>query len=282
MFQMGRFLTKLCSSIPMLSQNRGGLQPSNSIEQGPRNVGTMAMALCFFACVELWQHLTVQPQNGSVLRTSRSPHLLHPFQKHLLWTQALVALGLGPEPLEDVEKLVKTLQSYVLVVVGPAASEFWCRQPSDSDSTPHVQAICAFCETFGLHGSCEHTHAAFLDLELISLQAPTFPSRQKKIPVSEQDSVPILLPSRSARQPAQLSSPRQAALRPHNDPGLAACFIRWICGGLRSSSNISLLSSLLPFRSQMLAWQRPRSVWNYGAHAASCATVALPTGWGLK
>ena len=197
-------------------------------------------------------------------------------------TQALVALGLGPEPLEDVEKLVKTLQSYVLVVVGPAASEFWCRQPSDSDSTPHVQAICAFCETFGLHGSCEHTHAAFLDLELISLQAPTFPSRQKKIPVSEQDSVPILLPSRSARQPAQLSSPRQAALRPHNDPGLAACFIRWICGGLRSSSNISLLSSLLPFRSQMLAWQRPRSVWNYGAHAASCATVALPTGWGLK
>ena len=67
-------------------------------------------------------------------------------------TQALVALGLGPEPLEDVEKLVKTLQSYVLVVVGPAASEFWCRQPSDSDSTPHAQAICAFCQTFCLHG----------------------------------------------------------------------------------------------------------------------------------
>ena len=171
-------------------------------------------------------------------------------------TQALVALGLGPEPLEDVEKLVKTLQSYVLVVVGPAASEFWCRQPSDSDSTPHVQAICAFCETFCLHGSCEHTHAAFLDLELmppLSLLVKKRSLCQSKTRC-QSFSLPVLCANRrSCHHPG-----KQLFGHTMTQGWQPFCgFISWICGGLRSSSNISLLSSLLPFRSQMLALQRP-------------------------
>ena len=141
-------------------------------------------------------------------------------------------------------------------MVGPAASEFWCRQPSDSDSTPHVQAICAFCETFCLHGSCEHTHAAFLDLELmppLSLLVKKRSLCQSKTRC-QSFSLPVLCANRrSCHHPG-----KQLFGHTMTQGWQPFCgFISWICGGLRSSSNISLLSSLLPFRSQMLALQRP-------------------------
>ena len=108
--------------------------------------------------------------------------------------RALFSLGLA-QPLLDLEKLLKLLDSYVLVAVGPFASQFWRRESLAGEANPHTQGFCAFCHEFCLHATCEHMHAAFLILGQLSLQRPVFPERSKPVPLFEQDPVEVLLPA---------------------------------------------------------------------------------------
>jgi hypothetical protein len=91
----------------------------------------------------------------------------------LVIVRALISLGLA-QPLLDLEKLLKLLDSYVLVAIGPFASQFWQRGPAGAEANQHTQGFCAFCNGFCLHATCEHMHAAFLILGRLSLQRPVF------------------------------------------------------------------------------------------------------------
>ena len=87
--------------------------------------------------------------------------------------RALISLGLA-QPLLDLEKLLKLLDSDVLVAIGPFASQFWQRGPAGAEAKQHTHGFCAFCNEFCLHATCEHMHAAFLILGRLSLQRPVF------------------------------------------------------------------------------------------------------------
>ena len=119
--------------------------------------------------------------------------------------RALVSLGLR-NPLLDLESLLKLLDSYVLVAIGPFAEQFWQQKAhaGDQNHNPHTQGFCAFCQEFCLHGSCEHLHTAFLDLRQLSQQQPKFAKRQRQTPLFEQKPVEVILPA-----------PSSAASRPH-------------------------------------------------------------------
>ena len=135
----------------------------------------------------------------------------------------LQALGLGCRPLDDVEKLVRSLAKHVLVVLGPAAARFWRGEGIAGGQAEHVQAICAFCQEFCLHGSCEHTHAAFLHLDYISLQLPVFPERSAKTPIFEQPLVEVLVPGPAA---ASTASPSHKPLPKTSFNAELSCFLR--------------------------------------------------------
>lgn len=121
---------------------------------------------------------------------------------------ALVDLDLSLSP-RHLDKLLRLLNSSVLVAFGTEASKFWRRQPLEGQQTAsHTHGLCHFCHEFSVHGSCEHLHVAFLHLKLISLQAAQFPKRQRTANPLQEPSH-ILLPSRpratassSARKPA--------------------------------------------------------------------------------
>ena len=112
---------------------------------------------------------------------------------------ALRALGLGDEPLQDLNSLLKGLSRYVLVVHGDAAQQYWRKGPQKGAANPHVQILCAFCDIFCMHASCEHVHAALVHSKHISLKKANMPDRgkQSKAPLAQQDPIPILLPAAS-------------------------------------------------------------------------------------
>ena len=55
----------------------------------------------------------------------------------------------------DLEALHRLLSSFVLVLLGPSASEFWCLASIEAEAPHHRQAVCFGCNIFSLHGSCE-------------------------------------------------------------------------------------------------------------------------------
>ena len=138
---------------------------------------------------------------------------------------ALQRLDFGASPLSDLERLVRFFNDHVLVVVGPQAKKFWRRENVEGeDEQLHTQAWCASCETFCLHASCEHTHAAFLHLEHISMQVPVFPERQARTPLFQQQPVQqLILPTQRRQVTAQSRVP--ISLPPFSGPSLAN-FIR--------------------------------------------------------
>ncbi|CAK9108613.1 unnamed protein product, partial [Durusdinium trenchii] len=139
-------------------------------------------------------------------------------------TRALLNLGLA-QPLSDLEKLLKLLDSYVVVAVGHFAAQFWRRESMAQELSPHTQGFCAFCGEFCLHATCEHMHAAFLVLGQLSLQRPVFPQRSQPVPLFEQQPVQVLLPSALGGLSDQ-SHPRPQPLAiPREDAALAA-FLR--------------------------------------------------------
>lgn len=76
------------------------------------------------------------------------------------------------------------------------------RRSAEEEENPHAQGFCAFCHEFCFHGSCEHFHAACVDLNQISLREPTFPQRQKTTPLFEQRPVEVIFPAASRSFPA--------------------------------------------------------------------------------
>jgi hypothetical protein len=124
---------------------------------------------------------------------------------------ALSDLDLSLDPCH-LDKLLRLLNSSVLVAYGPEASKFWRRQPlCDQAAAPHTQGLCHFCHAFSLHGSCEHLHVAFLHLKLISLQEPQFPKRQRKAnPL--QDPAHILLPAHPRKAASSVPAARNTTL----------------------------------------------------------------------
>ena len=141
--------------------------------------------------------------------------------------RALQSLGLQ-NPFLDLESLLKLLDSYVLVAIGPSGAEYWRRQSAEGEENPHTQGFCAFCHEFCLHGSCEHFHAANVDLKQISLQEPTFPQRQKAIPIFQQSPVEVVLPaeSRSDRAMSPASRPSKHSMGRHRANAALTDFLR--------------------------------------------------------
>ena len=138
--------------------------------------------------------------------------------------RALFSLGLA-QPLLDLEKLLKLLDSYVLVAVGPFASQFWRQESLAGEANPHKASVhFVMSHEFCLYATCEHMHAAFLILGQLSLQRPVFPERSKPVPLFEQVLLPAALGGLSARGQARsdpLDLPRENAnltafLRAHN------------------------------------------------------------------
>ena len=119
-------------------------------------------------------------------------------------SESLTSLGLGAEPLRDLDKILRLLNRYTLVIVGEETAQYWHLQTPEE--LPHVYGLCAFCSTFAVHASCEHMHAALLHLGHISLAAPLFPVRQRRTPVFESEPVPVLLPAA-----ARCSAPPRSA-----------------------------------------------------------------------
>ena len=115
--------------------------------------------------------------------------------------EALRSMGLGVDPLRDIEQLLRPVHKYVLDLVGDAAARHWKleRRPGESFN---VQALCTFCSDFCIHGACEHAHTALVHLGHISLETTVFPVREKRNPVFQDAPVPVLLHAAS-RSPAQ-------------------------------------------------------------------------------
>lgn len=150
----------------------------------------------------------------------------------------------------DFQTFLSFLSRHVLVIVGPAAKQFWRRQNEEGDESSHVQGLCLFCSAFCLHGTCEHLHAAFLHLKLLSLTVPNFPKKRAQTPVSQKKapSVHVLMPSQAASSTGTKSTgrprqPRSAQLRAFlNSLGL----IRWEPLLASEEIDVSLLASV-PF-----------------------------------
>ena len=111
--------------------------------------------------------------------------------------------GLGLCPNLQLKDLLPVLSKHVLFVVGPYAQSFWRRQDGHGDDSTYVQGVCQFCSSFCLHGTCEHLHAAFLHLTLVSIASPFFPVKRKRRPAEDQP-VQVLLPAQA--RPAVVSS----------------------------------------------------------------------------
>ena len=104
----------------------------------------------------------------------------------------------------DLQALVKSVAKYVLVIVGPGAARWWQSSHTQGRAANvYVNAVCAFCNTFCLRGSCEHARVAFAELKHISLTQATLPARReaREPPEHMADVDIILLVRRLCRQP---------------------------------------------------------------------------------
>ena len=139
--------------------------------------------------------------------------------------QALLSLGLGPNPLLELEKVLKLFDTYVLVAVGPLAAKFWRREPLVGEANLHVQGYCAFCNLFCLRATCEHLRAAWIALGHASLQVPAFAERNRPVPLFEQEPVQVLLPHSSSSLHSSGSRPAPLSLLTHNSSEMSG-FLR--------------------------------------------------------
>ena len=83
--------------------------------------------------------------------------------------------------------------------------------PFSNDIT-YVQGLCLFCSSFCLHGTCEHLHAAFLHLNLVSIASPSFPAKRKR-GLAEDQQAEILLPAQARPAVVSSSSAAQSSRR---------------------------------------------------------------------
>lgn len=126
---------------------------------------------------------------------------------------ALRAICADPKNLNSV---VKALSSRVLVMVGSASRAYWrfsaqhAPEAQDSNVPRHSDAVCSFCLNFALHGTCEHTHVAFVETGHISLTKARMPQwKTRSTPTSHMQDVDIILPGPSV--PAEPSSASAAS-----------------------------------------------------------------------
>ncbi|CAJ1443895.1 unnamed protein product [Effrenium voratum] len=120
------------------------------------------------------------------------------------------ALGLLCPNIHSLPQLVKVLGSHVLVMMGPSAYTWWRRSNSQeqAEPQPYLQVACAFCQSFCIHGSCEHSHVGLIEMHHISLEAARFPQRRAaRQPAEEIPVADILLPSGAASSCQQLAPP---------------------------------------------------------------------------
>ena len=92
--------------------------------------------------------------------------------------QALRELGARSELGSDMTQLYRTFSRYVVVTRGSEATRHWRLSENDDASTgPHVLSLCGFCETAGIHCTCEHIHAALIATGRIRMEAADLPLR---------------------------------------------------------------------------------------------------------
>ncbi|CAJ1330914.1 unnamed protein product, partial [Effrenium voratum] len=135
--------------------------------------------------------------------------------------QALLDLDLASS-LSDLEALLKLFDTYVVVGVGAFATRFWRQRSASGQVNPHHQGFCSFCSEFCIHATCEHLHTAFIDMQMISLQRPEFPQRQRPVPLFEQEPIHILLPATARSAARQAGPPVPALSLPRQNSALTA------------------------------------------------------------
>ena len=116
---------------------------------------------------------------------------------------------------QDLKAVVKALASHVVVLMGAAAREFWCFSEVGAASSSHVHAVCAFCLPFALHGTCEHTHVAFVDTKQVDLTEARLPQwgKQRPAPTSHLPDVALVLPGPAVPEAAESSCARASRPR---------------------------------------------------------------------
>ena len=176
----------------------------------------------FDACTRAWAATpdrevqsvpAANSQHLAEMVSARSAAVLH---------QALAQVCSDANNLRNV---VQRLSSQALVAVGPAARALWRRARSSEQGSPeaYVDVACFFCNTFCLHGSCEHAHVAFIDLRHISLEKAKLPHRkQAAAPAEMMPAVDLLLPSssRPSAPPTSQAKSKPASDAASLDPGL--------------------------------------------------------------
>eukprot|EP00434_Breviolum_minutum_P028258 symbB.v1.2.024998.t1/scaffold2404.1/size80018/2 len=114
--------------------------------------------------------------------------------------------------------VLKVLSSHVLVVLGTAARSYW-RYGSEKampqpEAAAHQGAICMFCLEFCLHGTCEHTHVAFIETKQISLLEAELPQRnpRRAPPMSDIPALDLILPGpASVPEAGEMAQPMPVA-----------------------------------------------------------------------
>lgn len=121
---------------------------------------------------------------------------------------ALVLAGV-PSPMADnMNPLYRLLAGKVLVVLGPHAAQYW-RRPEEVVNS-YCQSVCMNCVVFATHGTCEHVHAALLDLKALGRRVAEQPARTNQGMQAEPTSpAPILVPGRP-HVPSVASTPRRS------------------------------------------------------------------------
>ena len=135
-----------------------------------------------------------------------------------------------PDGIQDLRNVLRTLAKHVLVTLGPTARSYWQFTGKGCDNH-HMNAVCMFCLEFALHGSCEHTHAAFVETKQLSLQQAHLPQFGRRPPEPPWHIPPIDLiipgPASSSSRPAVTRD--NTHLLPGLPRGLRALLTRASC-----------------------------------------------------
>ena len=113
--------------------------------------------------------------------------------------EALAAADCMPDQSLDLRALRRLLSKHVLVLQGAPALDFWAASSPAGAEDLYRQAVCFNCNVFGLHGTCEHVHLAFLHSGVVSLTKacmPAPPTKKKKRAATPT----ILLPAKEKKR----------------------------------------------------------------------------------
>eukprot|EP00438_Fugacium_kawagutii_P006365 Skav208243 [mRNA] locus=scaffold2093:108435:109205:+ [translate_table: standard] len=96
------------------------------------------------------------------------------------------------------------LSGHVLVLRGSVAAQYWRIEAVGGPSPVYRQAACFGCDTFAMHGCCEHVHASWLHSGDVSLGVARMPVRPGQS--SKRPALPAIIQPKHKRSRAQPSA----------------------------------------------------------------------------